>query len=130
MGRYKKKRFKYTHKEAQHAHAVKRMMQRYPWVAVEEYAGVRDGVVRLIREGGAEKMWIGSSRGSKGRLTAYCATFEERRYFVGYDHETGSVTTWFPRTDPRVQAWILERYGPDEVRALFNDNGYREDLIG
>jgi hypothetical protein len=123
MSRRKKRKFKRTHRENQELHASRRMLQRYPWVGITEYYRIRNGVVRIIRDGGASEMWEGSPRGGKGRLKAYAVTFEQRRYYVGYDHETGALTTWFPRTDPRVQAWVLEHYGADEVKALFDTNG-------
>lgn len=107
------------HREAQEEHARRRIFDRYPWVHPSDYQRIRHGVRGLIRAGKGLLMWSKPRRHHTSGMGAYAVWYEGRVYFVGYDHGTGAITTWFPRTDPRVQEWVLENYGIDAVKALF-----------
>lgn len=121
--KHRRKRGTSRHKRLQKQHAAQRLLERYPWVTLEDGERIRTAVVEEMRERRAKWMWGGAQNGGRGRgLGSYAVTFEGRMYFVGYDQQTGQVTTWFPRTDPRVQEWVLKHYGADAVRTLFNDS--------
>lgn len=124
----KKGRNVVLHREAQAEHARRRIFERYPWVQPDDYHRIRCNVRNLIRDGKGLLMWSKPRRTHTSGMGAYAVRYEGRMYFVGYDHGTGAITTWFPRTDPRVQEWVLENYGTEAVKALFECDGKRDEI--
>ncbi len=122
MGSRKKK----IHSSLEHArnqgtHACIRAKQRYHWVTdygLDKYDTVASEILWTIRNGYAEVMW------GRGRMAAYAVRTSRGDVFVGYDPETDTLSTWFPKYDVRIQAWALDHWGALSARNLHRQTRY------